>query len=196
MGFSIKIIFLWLINFLKIIFKSSIKIAWILILNLILLIYFSSIYIKKIYPKSTFNEIIFNILPREDIIFFNVFLNIILPTILTSLIILLINENIRKNFVNNKNLILNLKKTKNSKMVNLFERNKDYILKFNLFKKFITIKIKRKAILLILILFNLSFISFFVINSANNLEIEEYLKNFNFKYSFFEKAASILEIFS
>lgn len=196
MGFSIKIIFLWLINFLKIIFKSSIKIAWILILNLILLTYFSSIYIKKIYPKSTFHEILFKILPKEDITFFNVFLNIILPTILTSLVVLLINENIKKNIVNNKNLILNIKKTKKSKIINIFERNKDYILKFNLFKKFITIKIKRKTILFILILFNLSFISFFVINSANNLKIKEYLRNFNFKYSFFEKAASILKMFS
>ena len=179
------IIILWLIIFLQMIFKFLIKIAWLLSLNLISLIFYFSLYVKKNYPSLSFYEILFNIILAEttttkNIIFSKIVIYAIIPTALTGLIILLINENIRKNIIENKNLILSIKKNKNNKLINLIERNKDYILKFNLFKKIFTIKIRRKVISLALILANLSFISFCIITSIKNLKIEEYLKNLNF----------------
>ena len=192
MNFNIKIKILSLIFFLKTFFKVIIKIIWFLSLNLILLIFFSSIYIKKNHSSMTFYEILFNVISSanktiENAIFYNIFTFIILPTILTSLIVLFINKSIGRNIINNKNLILTTKKTKNNKILNLFERNKDYILKFNILKKNYILILKRKVILLILVLINLIFISFCIIKSMNNLKIKEYLKSVSYTSLFFEK---------
>ncbi len=181
MGFNIKIIILMITVSLKIIFKSLLKIVWFLSVNLIFLIFYFSIYVIENCPNLNFNKVLFNIFSVKDILTkinfnLNIFTYIIFPTILTSLIFLLINENVRKNYINNKDFILSIKKTKNKRAITFFERSRDYILKFSLFKKVLTFKIKRKTILFILVLINLILICFCLITSAKNLKIYSKLK--------------------
>lgn len=155
-----------------ILIKTFKNILLFLVLFLIILICIFLIWFKKNFSDFGLNEIIFYTINLKQIEkkFYVIFLKaILIPSIFITILFWFLNSKIYNNIIKNKKIILNIKKFSIKNNIKLLERKKDYIFIFKIFKKQLSISMKRKLILIFLINFYLIISFFFILNLTKNI---------------------------
>ena len=169
-------------------FKNIIKI---LILFLILILYFSSVWINKNYKGISLSETFFYIFSpitgSKTKIMASFIKNIFLKSLFFSLILTYILNKINNRIIKEKAIILKIRRFSFFNIINFFERRKDFLLNFNIFKFKLTIKIKRKFLFFILIILKIFTLFFLIKTSLNILKPLEYFNSFKKNSNFIEK---------
>ena len=163
----------------------------ILTLFLTLIIYFSSNWIKKTYDNISLNEICFHLFSpvkgTEKTILYSYINKSIIPSLFYSIIIIFLIYKIHINIIKNKNLILGIKKLNFINILEIVERNKDYILNFSILKKKLKLKIKKNLIKIFITILKFCFIFTLISHSIKILNLEKYFDTLQKKSNFIKE---------